>query len=186
MRRKFVISAALILVIPGLLFLCSCARKTSTLSPVGMGDAAGETSVTQTEEEDMITGPTEEELAAEEAERIAATEREQFVNQDIYFNFDKADLSPEAQAVLKEKAAWLRENPEVDVIIEGHCDERGTNEYNIALGERRAQSAKIFLVDLGISPDRLSTISYGEEMPVDPGHNESAWQKNRRAHFQIK
>jgi peptidoglycan-associated lipoprotein len=89
-------------------------------------------------------------------------------------------------AVLKEKAAWLQDRPEVDVLIEGHCDERGTNEYNLALGERRAQSAKVFLVNMGIASSRLTTVSYGEERPLDPGHDEAAWAKNRRAQFVIE
>ena len=85
-------------------------------------------------------------------------------------------------AILKENAELLKKYPKVKIQIEGHCDERGTNEYNLALGERRANSTKNYLVSLGISPDRISTISYGEEKPLDPGHNEEAWAKNRRAH----
>jgi len=124
---------------------------------------------------------------AMEEERLNAEKmaRNMFVNEDIYFGFDRYNLLPAAQAVLKKKAAWLRNNPDVSVSIEGHCDERGTNEYNIALGDRRAESAKAFLIDLGISGSRLQTVSYGEERPVDPGHNEEAWAKNRRAHFVI-
>jgi len=82
--------------------------------------------------------------------------------------------------------AWMRENPGVSVLIEGHCDERGTEEYNIALGQRRAESVKMFLVDTGISASSLNTISYGEEQPLDSGKTESAWAKNRRAHFRIQ
>ena len=87
---------------------------------------------------------------------------------------------------MNRKAEWLRENADTSIIIEGHCDERGTNAYNIALGERRAESAKAYLTDLGIDGLRLTTISYGEERPVDPGHNEEAWAKNRRAHFVVE
>jgi peptidoglycan-associated lipoprotein len=87
--------------------------------------------------------------------------------------------------ILKENAALLHKYPKVKIQIEGHCDERGTNEYNLALGERRANSTRNYLISLGISPDRISTISYGEERPLDPGHNEEAWAKNRRAHFVI-
>ena len=88
--------------------------------------------------------------------------------------------------MLKKRAEWLQNNPEAMSTIEGHCDERGTSEYNLALGDRRATSAKNFLVDLGISASRLTTISYGEERPIDPGQNEDAWAKNRRCHFTIK
>jgi peptidoglycan-associated lipoprotein len=81
---------------------------------------------------------------------------------------------------------WLRINPDIEIIIEGHCDERGTNEYNLALGDRRAESVKVFLLDLGINNSRLKTISYGEERPADSEHTETAWAKNRRAHFLIE
>ena len=91
-----------------------------------------------------------------------------------------------AQDTLMRHAAWLRENSDATVTIEGHCDERGTNEYNLALGDRRAYSAKAFLTDLGIDDARLSIISYGEEQPIDSRSTEDAWAKNRRAHFVIK
>ncbi len=104
---------------------------------------------------------------------------------DIHFDFDRYDIRPGDAEILKENAALLLRYPKVRIQIEGHCDERGTNEYNLALGERRANSAKRYLVSLGISEDRISTISYGEERPLDPGHNEEAWAKNRRAHFVI-
>ena len=101
---------------------------------------------------------------------------------DIHFNFDKYDIRPGDTEILKENAALLTKHPSVKIQIEGHCDERGTIEYNLALGERRANSTKQYLISLGISSDRISTISYGEERPSDPGHNEEAWAKNRRAH----
>jgi peptidoglycan-associated lipoprotein len=131
----------------------------------------------------------EEELKEEqlrtEGERVQSA-REMFENEDILFEFDSASLSVEAQEILRAKAAWLRGNPRARVIIEGHCDERGTNEYNLALGDRRAFSAKSFLVDLGITDSNLTTISYGEEQPVDSRPTEDAWAQNRRAHFVIK
>jgi len=101
---------------------------------------------------------------------------------DIYFDFDRYDVRPEDAPILKENAALLKKYPNVKIQIEGHCDERGTIEYNLALGERRANSTKNYLVTLGISPERISIISYGEEKPFDPGHSEEAWAKNRRAH----
>lgn len=103
----------------------------------------------------------------------------------IYFDYDKSELKPEARAVLKKKAEWLRNNPNFSARIEGHCDERGTNEYNLALGERRANAAWRFLNALGISGSRLTTISYGEERPADPGQNQDAWSKNRRDAFKL-
>jgi peptidoglycan-associated lipoprotein len=108
-----------------------------------------------------------------------------FQNQDILFDFDKYDLRPDARSVLDRKVAFMNENASVRSQIEGHCDERGTNAYNLALGERRANAARQYLTTAGVSAGRLSTISYGEERPLDPGHNESAWARNRRAHFVV-
>jgi peptidoglycan-associated lipoprotein len=107
-------------------------------------------------------------------------------SEKIYFDYDKADLKPEAQSTLEKKAKFLQTNPAYSLNIEGNCDERGTNEYNLALGERRADAANKFLNSLGIAADRITTISYGEEKPVDPGHDESAWSKNRRDEFKLK
>lgn len=101
----------------------------------------------------------------------------------IHFGFDKYVLTPEAQGILKKNADWLRNNPNVKVLIDGNTDERGTEEYNLALGEKRAHAAKQYLEELGIPADRLSTISYGENRPLDPAHNEEAWAKNRRDGF---
>ncbi len=100
---------------------------------------------------------------------------------DIYFDYDRYELKSEAIEILSEHARQLKKNQNIKVLIEGHCDEWGTIEYNLALGERRSNSVKSFLVKYGISPDRLSTISYGKERPLDPEHNASAWAKNRRA-----
>lgn len=102
---------------------------------------------------------------------------------DIYFDFDRADLRPDARETLKVNAQWLKENPASTVQVEGHCDERGTAEYNLALGARRAQAAKDYLVTLGIAEQRISTISYGQELPVCREHNEECWQKNRHDRF---
>lgn len=101
----------------------------------------------------------------------------------IYFDYDSAELSADAQRTLKKVAAELEGNPSQSVDISGHCDERGTIEYNLALGEKRARSAKKFLVTLGVSGDRISCISYGEERPIDPESSEEAWSKNRRDEF---
>ena len=105
--------------------------------------------------------------------------------QNVYFDFDKSALTPAAIAKLDKTAAWMQKTAEAKVEIQGHCDERGTNEYNMALGERRANSAEKYLVNLGVSSDRISTVSYGEERPADPGHDEAAWAKNRRCEFKI-
>jgi len=104
---------------------------------------------------------------------------------EIYFDFDRYDIRADARATLKANGDWLKGNPGVRVVIEGHCDERGTNEYNLALGAKRAQAAKDYLVQLGIAAERLSTISYGEEVPVCTEKTEQCWQRNRRARFVI-
>ena len=103
----------------------------------------------------------------------------------VYFEYDSSELSPGGQRVLDENAAVLKKYTSWAVTIEGHCDERGTAEYNLALGERRAVTARAYLVSLGLSADRLRTVSYGKEFPFDPGHDEAAFAKNRRAHFVI-
>ena len=104
---------------------------------------------------------------------------------DINFGFDSSALSETSKNTLRASARWLMDNPSTKTSIEGHCDERGTSEYNMALGERRARSAYDFLRSLGIDASRMSTISYGKEVPLDPGHNETAWAKNRRDHFRV-
>ena len=107
----------------------------------------------------------------------------QGVLKPIHFDFDAAELRPDALQTLNDNASKIRENAPLGVRVEGHCDERGTSEYNLALGDRRARAARDYLVSLGIPVARLRTISYGKERPVDPGHNEDAWSKNRRAEF---
>ena len=135
-----------------------------------------------------------EEAAKKEFEKSLIAKREPGVEgvvfessllKDIHFDFDKYDIRPGDAVILKENAALLKKYLNVKIQIEGHCDERGTNEYNLALGERRANSTKSYLNSLGISSDRISTISYGEEKPLDQGHDDEAWAKNRRSHFII-
>ena len=105
---------------------------------------------------------------------------------DIFFDFDKYDIRPTDARVLDANAAWLKSNATHLVLIEGHCDERGTNEYNLALGERRAKATMNYLVSQGVQASRITIISYGEERPVCKEHNEACWAKNRRAHFLVK
>lgn len=103
----------------------------------------------------------------------------------VYFAFDSAALTPDAMEILAGNAEWIKRHENATIQIEGHCDERGSTEYNINLGQRRADSVREYLVRLGVSPDRMTTISYGEERPVEPGHDESAWSQNRRAQFLV-
>jgi peptidoglycan-associated lipoprotein len=106
--------------------------------------------------------------------------------QKCYFDFDKSNIRPDAARALEYNAELLKSNPGVNITIEGHCDERGTVEYNLALGERRANSAREYLVNLGISANRMETISFGKERPVALGHNEESWQLNRRCEFVVE
>jgi len=103
----------------------------------------------------------------------------------IYFDFDSFELKPQARTILQKKAALFKNVPALKMRIEGHCDERGTDEYNLALGEKRARVAYEFLILLGVEPQRLQIISYGEEYPADTGHNETAWAQNRRDEFKV-
>ena len=175
MLRKLWIILALMLVVPGLLTMVSCATQS--------GGQQTETTTTTPPEAPKAMAPAADASAAERAKEMA---RNQFLNENVHFAFDSAALSPRAQDVLKRKAVWLNDNPGKMAVIQGHCDERGTAEYNLALGERRAESARAYLIDLGIASSRLSTISYGEERPLDPSSTEEAWAKNRRSQFVIK
>jgi peptidoglycan-associated lipoprotein len=187
---------AILLVIPWLMLAASCAKKPVKVAPVVTPEvdeeaearrlaAEKEAEARRLAAEEKARALEEERLREQARERKELAERERFFDEDIHFEYDKSRLLPEAKEILTHKAGWLEAHPDVSVIIEGHCDERGTNEYNMALGDRRAGSAKSFLIDMGITPERLTTISYGEERPVDPEHNEEAWAKNRRAHFVI-
>lgn len=130
-------------------------------------------------------GDLEKSLVGKKERGIEGEVFESKLLKDIHFDFDKYDIRREDEGILKENAAWLKKNPKMKIQIEGHCDERGTSDYNLALGERRANMTKRYLVSLGIASDRISTISYGEERPLDPGHHEGAWAKNRRAHIVV-
>ena len=164
----------LVLLLPVLLIalLAGCGKKPDMEPETRPADTTVEETDIPTEQEPPPTTAVEEAVVPD------------FVT--IYFDFDKYNLKPDAQMILKRKADFLRKNANAKVIIEGHCDERGSTEYNLALGDRRANSAKTFLVNLGIAESRLTTISYGEERPLDPAHNNAAWAKNRRAQFVIE
>jgi len=165
---------ALLLVIPVLLFTVGCQKKAVTQAKAPAPAPAAAPA--------PAPAPTPGKAPAPAAPPAASA---MIMQEDIYYDFDKSTLRPAAQDDLMKKAAWLRANPNAAVTIEGHCDERGTNEYNLALGDRRADSAKSYLVDLGIAASRLTTVSYGEERPVCSQQNEECWSKNRRAHFVV-
>ena len=138
--------------------------------------------------EEELEGFRDRELTPDEkAARVKKEmDREAFLESTVYFAFDNSSLTTEAREILLRQARWLKENGDATVIIEGHCDNRGTEEYNLALGSRRAQSVKDFLVNAGVEPSRIVTISYGEERPAVQGDNEEAWAKNRRAEFRLR
>jgi peptidoglycan-associated lipoprotein len=185
MRKRLWIILALAFIIPGLLFTASCAKKAVKDDAALSQQAEDEAAMKARETAEKAK---QEELAKQQAieeERLKEEARDMFLNDDIHFEFDSSTLTSEAQLTLKKKAEWLQNNSDAMTTIEGHCDDRGTNEYNLALGDGRATSAKNFLVDLGISASRLTTISYGEERPADLGQNEEAWAKNRRCRFTI-
>ncbi|MHB1012804.1 MAG: peptidoglycan-associated lipoprotein Pal [Desulfobacteria bacterium] len=117
---------------------------------------------------------------------IAVTEEKLSQFDDVRFDFDKSEVKPDGRKTCQVVADYLKKHPKAKMLIEGHCDERGTAEYNMALGERRATAVMTYLVSLGVPKADLSTISFGKEKPLDPGHNEEAWAKNRRAHFVLK
>lgn len=125
-------------------------------------------------------------LAAEAEERAKSEAVEELTSVIIHFAFDSYELSEESRAILALKANIMRKYSNVRVVIEGHCDERGTEEYNLALGERRSRAAYEHLVILGVNPERMSIVSFGEERPIDTAHNETAWAMNRRAEFVVQ
>ena len=194
MQRMTLASIAFILFCSLILAVGSCAQKQLRTEE--------DKSVTVSPEERERKEPSKSEMVVLEDERRAEAERRArtrerektqmlqeeiraFESAPIYFDFDKSTLKPPARANLAKKAKWLRSNPKFSVRIEGHCDEQGTHEYNLALGDRRASAAAKYIEGLGISSARVSTISYGEERPAVQGQDEEAWGKNRRAEFRL-
>lgn len=172
MTVRKLVSLTLILML--LLFAAACSKKAmenqTTVEPESQPEVAA--SEPAPEPAPVDSGP---------------DHRTMFLDQLVYFEFDSAVLKPEAQSLLQDKAQWLKDNSDVvAVIIEGHCDERGTDAYNMALGAKRAESVKTYLVNLGVEVDRLQTQSFGEEKPLALGDNEEAWSQNRRAAFVIQ
>lgn len=189
------------LVLIALVAAPACRHKTTPVKPVPQPDTAASmtvppvpTTVPQPQPQPPITTNTdfvqsdtqprvtEEQLSGNIEEANRQAQLRGFIK-DAYFGYDEAALGADAQAALTDSANWLKRNAGFNLLIEGHCDERGTEQYNLALGDRRANQAKQFLMTLGVDAARIRTVSYGEERPFDPGHDESAWAKNRRAHL---
>ena len=169
MFYKFLISAIL------LLFVASCATKPKDDADAsGSGSSTSDSSVST--EEGTITETSGSGIVSGSQEDLIVN-----VGDRVFFGYDSSDLDSDALELLQDQVAWLKQNSDVSVTIEGHCDERGTREYNLALGEKRAQAVKNYLIGLGINPDRVSTISYGKERPAVVGSNDGAWAQNRRS-----
>jgi peptidoglycan-associated lipoprotein len=177
-------SISLAMILPVVLFMASCTKTTVQAQPVSATapevQKAPDRSAEDAERAELLK---EERLREEAAAREAAETA--FVNENIYFAFDSSVLTDQAQQILNIKADYLRANPDITITVEGHCDDRGTADYNIDLGERRAESVKNFLIDLGIDINRLNTVSYGGGRPIATRHDEASWARNRRAQFVI-
>ena len=167
-------------------FCGACAKKIKT-EPVVTPEVKEEGAKPESKEQPATPAEQESELdkslTKSETPGIEGEALESSKLKDIHFAFDRSDLSAEAREILNISADLLKKSPNDKIQIEGHCDERGTTAYNLALGEKRAASVKNYLLSLGVPAEMLSTISYGEEKPIDPEHNEEAWTKNRRAHM---
>jgi peptidoglycan-associated lipoprotein len=199
MKRNLVVFGLIVLILGlGLILTAGCAKKVvkeaaeEKTATVQKEAAATPAQPAETEEQRLAREKAMKEAALREeqerekamaAQAASAAIAEAFA--DVRFDFDKFDLKPEARETLKKAAAYMTASKDVTVVIEGNCDERGTVEYNLALGEKRALSAMKFMVDLGVDKGRIKTISYGKEKPLDPGHTEEAWGKNRRDHFVV-
>lgn len=167
---------------------CKSSKAPSKKTPTPTPSTAGKTPTTGIEEE-TVGEPTAEPLLSEEVqselpEDLALLNAAGHL-EHVFFDTNLYDIKPEFRDALARNAAWLQQHRTIQILIEGHCDERNTREYNVALGERRAAAVRDYLIFLGVAPERLRTISYGEERPFAPGGGEESWQLNRRAHFVI-
>ncbi len=177
--KRHLMPCVTIIFIAVLMLTVSCASNKGAKGQGGSA-ASGETGIGEGE-------LTESEISASAFKEVTEREAELApIFKDITFDYDSFALKPEAKSTLDKVAEALLGKTAIQVMIEGHCDDRGTNEYNLALGQRRANSAKKYLVQLGVSSKRIFTISYGEEKPIDTDQNEEAWANNRRDHFMIR
>lgn len=180
--------ALMVIMTLALLLSAGCAKKKTTSTPPGAQVEVKDDSKWTPPPPPTEPAPQVDEaaLAAEAEARAKAEAVTELSSVTIHFAFDSYELSEESRAILALKASIMRKYKTVRVVIEGHCDERGTEEYNLALGERRARASYEHLVILGVAPERMSIVSFGEERPVNPAHNETAWAENRRAEFVVQ
>jgi len=171
------------------LLLEGCGPKRPPASATGGGTAPRTTSPSRAQTDVVDSGPDvrplDSDLASGQDIAFSDASGEGGPLADVYFEYDQSSLTDATRATLAQHATWIKTHSGVQTTVEGHCDERGTAEYNLALGDQRAQSVREYLVSLGIPKDRLAAISLGKERPLDPGHTEAAWAKNRRAHFRV-
>ena len=184
MRRNVWMAIAFVVIYLFMLFTASCAKEVVQTQSASTTEPEAQTAPESPQEEAEQAGQPEENRLWEEAAAREASEKA-FVSENVHFAFDSSALSDQARQILNSKADYLRTNPDITITIEGHCDDRGTDAYNMALGEQRAESVKIFLAGLGIDNNRLNTVSYGEERPIAMGHNQASWAENRRAPFVV-
>jgi len=203
MKRNVITATLVILACSSVFLVCSCTKKQVLTEekaikapPTEVAKVEKDTTVVKGEQQEGSVGEQgvrierleELEMAKKrEAEAKALQEAAalKFEAESIFFDFDKSSIREEYRPLLEKAGAFLKDDTSIRIRIEGNCDKRGSNEYNLALGERRAHSAKRFLVSLGIAPDRIETVSYGEERPLALGDSEDAWAKNRRDDFMI-
>jgi peptidoglycan-associated lipoprotein len=164
-----------------------CAKKQTVKSEGTQGTGAASAPIGEAPVKEAPPAPPPSDQFASAAEAgVAVTEEKPSQFDDVRFDFDKSELTEDGRRTSQAVADYMKKNPKAKLLIEGHCDERGTAEYNLALGERRATAVMTYLVSLGVPKAALSTVSFGMEKPLDPGHNDAAWAKNRRAHFVVK
>ncbi len=185
MKKNLLLTACFVVLICSLVLLAGCAKKqtvTTTTTPSAQQAPPSEQSA-----DALGTEKGADILAAADDQPKSAlpTTILQDLIRDINFDYDSSIIRPDAREILRTNAALLQKHRFSSITIEGHCDERGTAEYNLALGQRRADETKIYLINLGIKESVIKTVSYGEERPLDPASNEEAWAKNRRAHFVV-
>ncbi len=172
-----------------LIFAIGCTKTKYVKPTITPAESTDETIVEETMKTDVEEEVIEEVAIATEdkvdEEAISPEEKAKNIFKDVLFDYDKYSIRPEARPTLDAVSSFLNENMELNVIVEGHCDERGTNEYNLALGEKRAKSTKKYLVSLGVAPSRVIIVTYGEEKTLCSDRTESCWQSNRRAHFVV-
>ena len=173
-----------ILMIVGMFILVGCAPKTVEIA---QKPTTSFTERSLSDQDSVRRGITEEELARAERERLLREQegRVESLANEVYFDYDSYTINSSELPKINAVGNYLKQNREIRIVAEGHCDERGTVEYNLALGQKRAEAVKAYLVKMGIDGSRVRAISFGKEVPVDPGHAEEAWAKNRRAHFKI-